>query len=225
MLYCNVSTFFVGRFERKTFLLRTKLSRITEINFFMDKFASLSDEQLVQHSREDVEAFGPLIERYEKKLTHYILRLSNISYEEAEEILQEVFVKVWKNLNGFRGDVKFSSWIYRITHNETISHFRKRKSRGQLDQVSGDDSLFDSISDNEDFVKEFDAKLSAERVYKILNGLDVKYRELLVLKFLEDKSYEEISDILKLPSGTVAVRINRAKKKFRDRAERLSIDF
>ncbi len=188
-------------------------------------FSSLTDEQLVAHSLEDINAFEPLIERYEKKLTHYILRLSNIDYEEAEEILQEVFVKVWKNLNGFSGDVKFSSWIYRIAHNETISHFRKRKSRGQHNQVSGDDTLFESISDNQDFVEEFDAKLSAEKVHQILTHMDTKYRELLVLKFLEGKSYDEISDILKMPSGTVAVRINRAKKQFREIAERHSVDF
>jgi RNA polymerase sigma-70 factor (ECF subfamily) len=192
----------------------------------MDKhFSSLTDEQLVQHSLNDIEAFGPLIERYEKKIMRYILRLSDISYEEGEEILQEVFVKVWKNLNGFTGAVKFSSWIYRIAHNETISHFRKRKSRGQTDQVSGDDSLFESISDNSDFVKEFDAKLSAEKVHQILNKMDAKYREILVLKFLEGASYEEISDILKIPSGTVAVRINRAKKQFREMAQKLSLDF
>jgi len=144
---------------------------------------------------------------------------------EAEEILQEVFVKVWKNLREFDGSVKFSSWIYRITHNETISAFRKSQSRGEKEQVSLDEDLFQIPSTELDISQTIDQKITAPIVHKILNGLSPKYREILVLKFLEDKSYEEISDILKKPMGTVATLINRAKKAFRESAERQKITF
>ncbi|MCF7905733.1 sigma-70 family RNA polymerase sigma factor [Candidatus Gracilibacteria bacterium] len=191
----------------------------------MPETPKCTDEILVQKSLEDVTFFGELVDRFEQKLKYYILRISSFSEMEAEEILQEVFVKVWKNLREFDGSVKFSSWIYRIAHNETISAFRKSQSRGEKEQVSLDEELFCIPSGELDIPTSLDQKLTAPLVHRVLNGLPKEYREVLVLKFLEDKSYEEISDILKKPMGTVATLINRAKKSFRDSAERQNITF
>ncbi len=182
-----------------------------------------TDEKLVELALEDVDWFGLLVERYEPRLKRYILRISSFPIETVEEILQDVFLKIWKNLNGFSGSVKFSSWIYRIAHNETISAFRKAKSRGHDQQVELDETLF--IPDKTDFVKEFDQQLTAVKIKKTLEHLPEKYREVLVLKFLEDQSYEEIADILRCPMGTVATLISRAKKKFRNEAEKQDIQF
>jgi RNA polymerase sigma-70 factor, ECF subfamily len=88
-------------------------------------FSEKKDEELVLISISDQDAFSELIRRYEAKLFNYIKRISSLSKEDAEDILQEVFIKVYKNLNGFDVDLKFSSWIYRITHNEVITNFRK----------------------------------------------------------------------------------------------------
>ena len=182
-----------------------------------------TDEKLVELALEDVDWFGLLVERYEPRLKRYILRISSFPIETVEEILQDVFLKIWKNLNGFSGSVKFSSWIYRIAHNETISAFRKAKSRGHDQQVELDETLF--IPDKTDFVKEFDQQLTAVKIKKTLEHLPEKYREVLVLKFLEDQSYEEIADILRCPMGTVATLISRAKKQFRAEAEKQDIQF
>ncbi len=182
-----------------------------------------TDEKLVQLSLEDVDWFGLLVERYEERLKRYILRISSFPIETVEEILQDVFLKTWKNLNGFSGSVKFSSWIYRIAHNETISAFRKAKARGHDQQVELDEELF--IPDKNDFVREFDQKLTAHKIQKTLEQLPEKYREVLVLKFLEDQSYEEIADILHCPMGTVATLISRAKKQFRTVSEKQNIHF
>ena len=189
----------------------------------MTKSKEATDEKLVELALEDLDWFGLLVERYEARLKRYILRISSFPIETVEEILQDVFLKTWKNLNGFSGNVKFSSWIYRIAHNETISTFRKAKSRGHDSQVELDESLF--IPDTTDFVKEFDQQFTAQKIQQTLGYLPEKYREVLVLKFLEDKSYEEIADILHAPMGTVATLLSRAKKQFRAASEKQNIQF
>lgn len=176
---------------------------------------SPSDLKLVQSSLNNVDEFGKLIERYEGKLFKYIRRLSNLSSEEAEEILQEAFVKAWINLNAFDQSLSFSSWIYRIVHNETISYHRKHKSRGLDKKVSIDQDLFEIKDESKDLLEEAADRAEAEKIHTTLTLLPEKYRDVLILRYFEDKSYEEISDILKKPMGTIATLLNRAKSSFK----------
>ncbi|MCF7846727.1 MAG: RNA polymerase sigma factor [Candidatus Gracilibacteria bacterium] len=185
--------------------------------------SELSDEELVEKAREDVNFFAPLLDRYEPQLTRYVARISNFCPETIEEILQDVFLKVWKNLNDFDGRVAFRSWIYRIAHNETISRFRWFRARGQDQEVTLDDTF--PIPDKSDFIAEIDLQISAKNIQKTLRHLPKKYREILTLYFFHDLSYAEISDVLKKPTGTVATLLSRAKKSFRDTAKRLQIAF
>jgi len=138
----------------------------------------LTDEQIAQHALEDLEVFTELVERYETKLKFYILRISHFSDLEAEEILQEVFIKAWKNLNSFDETLKFSTWIYRITHNQTISEFRKAKSRGDTERAELEPELFDSLPGNTDFVEDLDQSLDAAEVHKVLTTLPDNYKEV-----------------------------------------------
>jgi len=177
---------------------------------------TLTDEALVKAAQKDLSLFGVIVERYEKKLKFYILRISNVSDLEAEELLQDIFLKVWKNLNGFDEGLKFSSWIYRIAHNETISTFRKKKSRGEDQRTDLETELFENLPDDLDFTAEIDQKIEANQVRIILDLLPENYREVLVLRFIEDQSYEEIGDIIMKPSGTVATLISRAKAQFKE---------
>ena len=174
-----------------------------------------TDEEIIALTLKDKNFFLCLIQRYEKKLLKYILRISNFSKEEAEDNLQEVFIKIYTNLNDFNQDLKFSSWVYRIAHNQVISHYRKKRSREDDVKLEIDNDILNQITSALDISKEVDLKYLKENIYKILNRLDVKYKEILVLKFLEDKNYKEISDIIKKPMGTVATLINRAKYKFK----------
>lgn len=189
----------------------------------MQQIDHLSDEALVQKSLEDVEFFGVLVERYEEKLLRYILRLSSFSVEEAEEILQEVFLKLWVNLREFDGSLKFSSFIYRIAHNQTISAWRKAESRGASQQQELDEGIYEILPDACDLVEEVHATINAAKVRAILENLPADYRQVLVLRYLEDQSYEAISDILKKPSGTVATLLSRAKTAFRQAADRKNL--
>ena len=101
-----------------------------------------TDEELVKLALQKQEHFVYLINRYQHKLLRYIKRISNFSVEETEDILQEVFIKVYRNLEGFDQSLKFSSWIYRIAHNQTISHFRKSRAGPNLVNPQTAEKLF-----------------------------------------------------------------------------------
>ena len=88
-----------------------------------------NDEELVALALKNQDFFACLVERYEPKLMRYVRRISAATQEDAEDLLQEIFVKVYRNLNDFDPDLKFSSWIYRIAHNQVISYWRKTARR------------------------------------------------------------------------------------------------
>lgn len=181
---------------------------------YLPDFSNLSDEELVKLALADQAVFLFLVNRYKIKLLHYIHRLTNVNDDDAEDILQEVFIKVYLNLNDFNDDLKFSSWIYRITHNQVISQHRRLKARPEGYLVDIEDQAARSLAAEINIEASADLNLLKEKISQVLRQLDKKYREVLVLKFLEEKNYQEISDIIKKPSGTVASLINRAKKAF-----------
>jgi len=184
----------------------------------MVDYQELSDEELVKKSLDDQEVFYYLIKRYESKLMRYINRIASVTHEEAEDLLQEIFIKAYRHLNGFDQRLKFSSWVYRIAHNEVINFAKKRKRGTALIHASNngdtDNMVLDNLAGEDDVHGNFVAMESKERVWQVLMELPLKYREVLVLKFFENKSYREMSDILRKPEGTVATLVNRAKKKF-----------
>lgn len=173
-----------------------------------------NDQQIIEQSLKELDYFSCLYERYENRLLQYIKRITNVSDQEAEDILQDAFIHIWKNLNAFNPALKTSSWIYRIVHNAAISSIRKQQSFGKNKLQEWTDAILnvlaDHSSDNFGETPEDKEKLTLET----LQLLPQLYREVLVLKYLENMSYEEISDVLKIPEGTVATRINRAKKAF-----------
>ncbi|MDD3283984.1 MAG: sigma-70 family RNA polymerase sigma factor [Patescibacteria group bacterium] len=176
-----------------------------------------NDVELVKLVLKDQDYFSCLMKRYETKLINYIRRISNFSLEDAEDILQEVFMKVYQNLNNFDESFKFSSWIYSITHNEVISHFRKTKSRPQKFDLDIKDDILENIISDMNVEKDADNNILKERIKKVFSNMNIKYREVLILKFIEGNDYNEISDIIKKPKGTVGTLINRAKKQFQDK--------
>ena len=188
-------------------------------------FDKKTDIELVALTLADQDCFLYLARRYEKQLLRYIKRISRLNQEEAEDILQDVFINVYQNLNSFDNNLKFSSWIYRITHNQVISHYRKVKARPEYYQGELNEDILNNLASDLDIVKDVDNQYLRQEIDKILPKLDFKYREVLVLKFLEEKDYREISDILKKPIGTVATLINRAKKKFKEELEKININF
>jgi len=125
--------------------------------------------------------------------------------ERAADIVQESFIKAFINLNSFNIKKKFSSWIYRIVHNQAINLAKKYQKETPLLENW-------DFKSNDDIEKDFEEKETKEKVEKCLKEIPLLYSEPLSLHYIDEKSYEEISDILRIPMGTVATRINRAKK-------------
>ena len=182
---------------------------------------TMTDEQLVGETLKNPEAYAFLVERYEEKLLRYIMRISRNTREDAEDVLQDVFLSAYKNLNDFDQDLKFSSWIYRIAHNKVIGHFRKVTARPKTTTYEGDSQLLNILASEEDVALNLERKYNAAEVREVLDLLDEQYREVLVLKFLDEKDYKEISDILEKPMGTVATLISRAKKQFKEKSDKM----
>lgn len=172
-----------------------------------------SDEELVKMTLNDKNHFGFLVDRYEAKLRRYIARLGVRDPDDQLDVLQEIFLKTYRNLNGFDTSLQFSSWIYRISHNEAISWYRKRNVRPEGHLIADSEELIAFLTTKEDAVDvTFDRGMNAEAVNEALLAIDSKYREVLILRFFEHKEYEEISDILQIPVGSVGTLLHRGKK-------------
>lgn len=181
----------------------------------MDTLLELTDEQIVKKCVSDSNFLAILINRYEQKLDLYVRRKSNTTRDDRKDILQNVFIKVYKNINDFDQGLKFSSWIYRIAHNEMIDWYRKEKTHPVL-HFEDDETIVNKIISDVDVQKESIKKELRSHIEKVLQTLTPEYQEVVQLRFFEEKSYEEISDILQIPPGTVAIRINRVKKKLKE---------
>lgn len=173
----------------------------------------LTDEAVVIAALADKEQFGVLVDRYEAKLRRYIARLGVRNPEDQLDVLQDIFIKVYRNLNGFDPKLKFSSWIYRIAHNEAISAYRKKNVRPEGHLIADSEELLSFAAGTLDSAElQFDESINAEVVHQALQKLDHKYAEVLILRFFEHKEYDEISDILQIPTGSVGTLIHRGKK-------------
>jgi len=174
--------------------------------------SNLTDEQLVETIRErDQELYSEIIKRYQTKLSHY-LRKFIYDLDELEDVLQVVFIKAYRNLYGFNVNKKFSSWIYRIAHNEAINYLKKN-SKGQ---ISLEEVEYKIIDEKINLHDDIDKILLKKKVEKYLSDISLKYREPLILFYFEQKSYREISDILRVPKNTVGTLISRGKQMLKE---------
>lgn len=174
----------------------------------MRSLENISDEELVKLvCNKDKEIYSELVKRYQYKLVRYAYYLTS-NLDDSYDIVEEAFIKAYINLKGFDTNKKFSSWIYRIVHNEAINQLRSKRFEIQESQ-----EILDSIEDTSPSPEErFDRNELKEYVERSLDKLPLKYRECLSLYYIDDYSYDEISEILKMPIGTVGTNISRGKK-------------
>ena len=171
---------------------------------------NLSDEKLIELILSGKKnAFGVLIDRYEEKILRYARKFL-FDTNKAEDLTQEVFIKVYVNIASFDLNKRFSPWIYRIAHNCFINEIIKNKQQPLLiidTDVFLPQLIFKETPENNLLDKEF-----KEHIENCLQKINIKHREVLIVHYLEGLSYQEISDILRIPSNVVGVRIYRAKK-------------
>lgn len=186
----------------------------------------MTDEEIVRRTLLDKEAFSLLIERYEPKLMRYCERLGVGVKEDREDVLQNAFVKAYKNLNSFDPTLTFSSWMYRITHNEVMNFFRFKRARPQVILSEEGETLLTELRDEgSDTAAQSELRLSSEELGKAFAKLQPQYRDVLILRFFEDRSYAEMSDILEVPVGTVSTLLYRAKRALRELLPELSLSY
>lgn len=187
----------------------------------MASYQEKSDEELIPLVFSNPDIFLILMKRYERRLLVYVRRLTLCGQEDAEDIVQETFIKAYENLASFAAPLHFSAWLYRIAHNQAVSFLRRHTRRPQMAEWESDDGelLIDRMVSDTNVHAEIERRLKAEQIRHILSCLEEKYRTVLVLRYLEERDYKEIADILRLPMGTVATLLNRAKIRFRSLAE------
>lgn len=166
----------------------------------------------------DQNAFGEIVELYKDKVFQLCYRMLGNRHE-AEDIAQEAFIRAYVNINSFNINLKFSTWIYRIATNLCIDRIRKKKPDYYLDaEVSGSDGLtmYSQIAADTALPEEELQSLELqETIQKEISKLPEKYRTVIVLRYIEELSLNEISEILDLPLGTVKTRIHRGREALR----------
>lgn len=188
------------------------------------------DEELVRHYLAgDKRAFDVLIRRYQDRIFNFSLRFT-ANPSDAEDIVQETFLKAYRGIDRFRGDAKFSTWLFQIAKNLCINKFHRGRRRMEHRQVSIHESEQDDrplLQLESDAASPQDMAISAETQSQLeaaIAELDPHYRAALILRDVEDLDYAEIAGILDVPVGTVKSRIHRARTELQKKLQTLLED-
>ncbi|WP_223070415.1 RNA polymerase sigma factor SigW [Paenibacillus caui] len=181
------------------------------------------DTRLVKLARKGNQgAFAELVELYKDKIFHLAYRMLSNRHE-AEDIVQEAFLRVYKNWDRYDENQKFSTWIYRIATNLCIDRLRKRKPTYSLDAELNDQDGTDgyTLVPGDERTPETAYLLSETQttIHQAIDGLPAKYKSVMVLRYLQELSLQEIADILKMPVTTVKTRVHRGREFLRKRLE------
>jgi RNA polymerase sigma-70 factor, ECF subfamily len=175
-------------------------------------------KRIKQVIKGDQDAFGEIVEIYKNSIYQLCYRMLGNRHE-AEDIAQEAFIRAYVNIRSFNQDLKFSTWLFRIATNLCIDRLRKKKPDYYLDaEVAGTEGLtmYSQVSSDSPLPEtEVESLELQETVQKEILKLPEKYRSAIVLKYMEDMSLNEISEILELPLGTVKTRIHRGREALR----------
>lgn len=183
------------------------------------KEAAPSDEELIgKFQQGDVRAFEEIVKRYKDQLVNFAYRFLG-DIEDAEDIAQETFLRVYRKNKAYKNVAKFSTWIYTITGNLAKTELRRRKRR-KLVSISNlgfedkDYELRDTKKGPEERVNKI---IKDEFIQRAINSLPEKFKEVIIFRDIQELSYEEISTIVKIPLGTVKSRVNRGRLKLQEK--------
>jgi RNA polymerase sigma-70 factor (ECF subfamily) len=172
-----------------------------------------TDEEIARAVQKgDRESFGVLMRRYEPKLERYGRKFI-ADTEAVTDAVQEAFIKAYQNIQSFDGTQRFSPWMYRITHNLFVNALRS-KSRNRVFALDLD-TLIPHATYEDPAERERELSEMRRAIETGLEKVVPRYREVLVLYYLEEFSYQEIADVLRVPVGTVGVRLARARRELK----------
>lgn len=220
-LITMIDTETAGKLKKRTLTVKASefglVGNINPNNRHFDALNQMSDEDLMsQFQMGTVEAFDILVSRYKDPLTNYIYRFLG-DMKECEDLLQETFLRVYRNRHSYRRIAKYSTWLYTIAGNLARSEYRKRKRRRlySLQSVNRDDEEYEVEIPDETFSpdKHTESTIQDFFIQEALHQIPKEFREVVVLRDVQQLAYEEIADITGLPMGTVKSRINRGRTK------------
>lgn len=174
---------------------------------------SPTDEELIERFQKgEIHAFEEIVARYKDQLLNFVFRFLG-NQEQAEDILQETFMRVYRNRHAYRRVAKFSTWIYTIAGNLARTELRKRKRRRlfSISDMGVEDKDYEVSDEGYNPESYVDTLLHDEVIQEEINKLSPKFREVIILRDIQELSYDEISKILRIPIGTVKSRVNRAR--------------
>jgi RNA polymerase sigma-70 factor (ECF subfamily) len=184
----------------------------------------LDDQQLVAASkRGDQDAFAQLVQRYQRRIFNLAYRMLQ-QYEEAGEITQETFLAAWQGLPSFRGDARFATWLYRIAYNCALKQLETRKRDKALQAALQAEQALESADGFDRTDTQIDEHERQAFVQEQLSHLPAKYRIVLILRHLQDMTYEEIAEILTMPVGTIKTHLFRARNLLKERLQGVDRD-
>ena len=187
-----------------------------------------ADDILVAKSKKgDIRAFEQLILQYERKVYNLAFRLTG-NHDDASDVAQEAFLKIYTSLPDFRGDASFSTWVYRIVSNVCLDELRKRKRQRatSLDEPvsTQDGDMNRQLADRMEGPEEFVERLEVQRTVQAgIDSLDEDYRLVVILRDLQGYSYDEIATIMGCSLGTVKSRLNRARRALKEKFTSLEL--
>lgn len=177
-----------------------------------------TDEELIAlFQGGDERAFIELVDRYKDRLINFVYRFLN-DMTDAEDLVQETFLKVYKNKHAYREIAKFSTWIYTIAGNLARSELRKKKRRKTytMSDMSFDDNEFEPVDTSKGTEDIVFNSYAGEEIMKAIRALPEPFKTIIILRDIQELSYENISSILDIPMGTVKSRVNRARLKLQE---------
>lgn len=178
------------------------------------KLSDLTDEELILEFQQNntVKAFEILVQRYKNPLINYIYRFLG-DYEACADIVQETMIKVYKNKDSYKSIAKFSTWIYTIAGNLARTEYQRRKRRNifSINSYGEDDENFDIPDESARPDVITDSGIKDEIIQKALLNVSDSYREMVILRDIQELSYEEIAEVTGITVGTVKSRINRGR--------------
>jgi len=179
----------------------------------MDNQLIYSDEDLIKRFQDgDEQAYVELVNRYRDRLMNFVYRFTSDS-EQSEDIVQETLIKLYTHKHYYKKIAKFSTWIYTIAANFAKTELRKKKNRKitNLSQMSSDEKDYDLPSVQPDTDQLIESEYLEKRIQSAINTLPLHFKTVIVLRDVQELSYDEISNIVEVPLGTVKSRINRAR--------------
>ncbi len=183
-----------------------------------DARSVVSDEQLIaKFQLGDLQAYDILVRRYKDQLLNFVYRFVG-NRTDAEDIVQETFLRVYKNKHMYKEIAKFSTWVYTIAGNLAKTELRRRK-RHKIFSVSNfvnEEKDYDIPDQDHSPEKKVDSAIQEGIIQKAIEKLPAKFKEVIILRDIQGFAYEEISQILNIPLGTVKSRVNRGRLKLQE---------